>query len=155
MLLIRRYRGQDVGAVARLIGENFQKFIRRDSTKEGAKGFMDALADLADLRRRFSRSPIFFVATLDREIVGMVRGTPLVLTNLFVKPALHRQGIGRALLHRFEQECIRRGTDVIRLHASLYAVPFYERCGYRKTTGVRTRMGLRTQPMKRRLRTRG
>jgi hypothetical protein len=34
------------------------------------------------------------------------------------------------------------------LRSSLYATPFYESVGYKKTTGIRHFHGLRIQPMK-------
>jgi GNAT superfamily N-acetyltransferase len=67
-----------------------------------------------------------------------------------------RRGIGRKLVERFEQECIRLGATQIKVASTLYAVPFYVEMGYKKTTGVRTGWsfggsGLKWQPMKKRL----
>jgi hypothetical protein len=54
---------------------------------------------------------------------------------------------------RFEQACLRRGVTVIRVAATLYAVPFYLKMGYKRSTGVRSGWsfegrGLQIQPMK-------
>jgi len=61
--------------------------------------------------------------------------------------------IGRRLVEQFEQECIRQDVTVIRVAATLYAIPFYAALGYRRTTGVRNGWsfggtGLKYQPMK-------
>jgi len=76
-----------------------------------------------------------------------------VLSSLFVDGHHHRQGVGRTLVERFEQEYTARGVDVFKLSATLHAVPFYLRMGYQKSTGVRTmasfgESGLAYQPMK-------
>jgi hypothetical protein len=57
------------------------------------------------------------------------------------------------LVEHFEQECMKLGGKVIRLASTLYAVPFYQRLGYKKSTGVRRGWsfegrGFRWQPMK-------
>ena len=94
-----------------------------------------------------------FVAEDDGEIVGVLRGKPDKLQSLFVRKDHHRQGIGRKLVETFEQASIQQGTAAIRVAATLYAVPFYQKLGYKKTTGVRPGWsfegsGLVYQPMK-------
>ena len=75
------------------------------------------------------------------------------MQSLFVSGSHHRQGIGRKLIERFEQEHISRGVTVFKLLATLQAVPFYLEMGYKKSTGVRSihsfeGQGLPSQPMK-------
>jgi hypothetical protein len=60
------------------------------------------------------------------------------------------------LVERFESECIRSGAPVVRLQATLLAVPFYQRLGYVRSTGVRSGRifegaGFEYQPMKKAL----
>jgi hypothetical protein len=57
------------------------------------------------------------------------------------------------LVERFEGECRQQGSTVIRLQATLYAVPFYIRVGYKRSTSVRSARifdgtGFKYQPMK-------
>jgi hypothetical protein len=40
------------------------------------------------------------------------------------------------------------GSDEIQIRASLYASAFYQKQGYKKTTGIRSFHGLKIQPMK-------
>jgi len=94
-----------------------------------------------------------FVAENDREIVGVLRGRMVRLGSLFVRADYHRQGIGRKLVEHFEKECLREGPTVIRVAATLYAVPFYLAMGYKKSTGERIGWsfdgrGLKIQPMR-------
>ena len=97
-----------------------------------------------------------FVAEDDGQIVGVLRCRAERLQSLFVGEDFHRQGIGRKLVECCEQACASRGSIVIRLAATLYAIPFYEAVGYKKSTGIRNGwsfegVGLKYQPMKKRL----
>ena len=59
------------------------------------------------------------------------------LHSLFVHASYHGQGIGRELVERFEMACLQQDVNKITVASSLYAVPFYQRLGYKKSTGVR------------------
>lgn len=96
---------------------------------------------------------MIFVADVDGQVIGVLRCRPGRLQSLFVREDYHRLGIGRSLVERCEQECTRRGSRSISLAATLYAVPFYETVGYKKSTGIRNGWsfdgrGLKYQPMK-------
>jgi GNAT superfamily N-acetyltransferase len=95
------------------------------------------------------------VAESDGEVVGVLRGRKERLQSLFVRGDHHRRGIGRDLVACFEQVCEEQGATEIRVAATLYAVPFYQKMGYKKTTGVRAGRSfegrLDWQPMKKTL----
>jgi GNAT superfamily N-acetyltransferase len=100
-----------------------------------------------------------FVAEMDGGIVGVLRGRDDKLQSLFVRGDFHRRGIGRELVQRFEQECMRRGSRKIVLMSTLYAIPFYQVMRYKKSTGIRNMhsfegWGLKYQPMRKMLRCR-
>jgi predicted N-acetyltransferase YhbS len=82
------------------------------------------------------RAPLVFVAEEDGEIVGVLRGRKERLASLFVRGDQHRRGIGRRLAAQFERESMRQEATVIRVAATLCAIPFYTTLGYRKTTGI-------------------
>lgn len=99
------------------------------------------------------RSEMVFVAEVDGEIVGVLRGRKERLGSLFVRANQHRQGVGRALVEHFERASRRQGVRVIRVAAALYGVPFYLAMGYKRSTGVRSSWsfdghGLPIQPMR-------
>ena len=86
-------------------------------------------------------------------LIGVLRGRKDRLQSLFVRGDRHLQGIGSRLVLCFEQECVQQGATVIRVASTLLAVPFYQKMGYYKTTGVRSGWsfggsGLQWQPMK-------
>ncbi len=82
-------------------------------------------------------SPMLYVAEEGNEIVGALRGRENVLASLFVHGDHHRKEIGRKLVAHFERESRSQGITWIRVAATLFAVPFYQALGYKKTTGAR------------------
>lgn len=95
-----------------------------------------------------SKESIFFVAEEEKKIVGYIKGNSNMIVNLFVLGNKHKKGLGRKLVLLFEKEAKRRNSRFIKIKSSLYAVPFYQKMGYKKTTGIRSFHGLKIQPMK-------
>jgi GNAT superfamily N-acetyltransferase len=163
MITIRNYTERDADGVGKLIADTYSEFnlsfvpsekldlflgpFRYARSKE--KAHQEAIAQVI-------RSAMVFVAEDDGKIVGVLRGRKVRLGSLFVRGDYHRQGIGRKLVECFELECLQQGPTVIRVAATLYAVPFYLAMGYKKSTGVRTGWsfdgrGLKIQPMRKAL----
>jgi GNAT superfamily N-acetyltransferase len=101
-----------------------------------------------DIIKGFSFSPIVVAAFDGEKIIGIIRGRKEKIINLFVNGRYHKQGIGRQLVSKFELLACRQGAKFIKICASPYAVEFYKKVGYKKTTGVRLKKGLKYQPMK-------
>lgn len=160
MVTIRRYRESDAPGAGRLIADTFSEFnlsFASPAQRERLLGPFQHAGSLEKLHQeaiaRVIRSEMVFVAEVDGEIVGILRGRTDRLASLFVRGDYHRQGIGRRLVARFEEACVRQGATEVKVAATLYAVPFYQEVGYRKTTGVRSGRsfegtGLMYQPMK-------
>ncbi len=164
MTLIRDYNEiNDAQAVGRLIAETYRKFnlgFASPAEQEKLLGpFSQAGSeDLAhqEAITRVLRAEKIFVAEDRGEIVGVLRCRKERLQSLFVRGDHHRQGIGRRLVEHCETWCASQGATAISLAATLYAVPFYEAVGYKKSTGVRCGgtfegHGLNYQPMRKRL----
>jgi GNAT superfamily N-acetyltransferase len=155
MITVRRYKRRDARAVAALISGTYARFNAGEGTRDAVRHYVESYSPkgkkAVDLHNRFSRTPLCFVAVSGEEVVGVVRGLENRLVNLFVDGKHHRQGIATRLVQRFEKACLTAGFTEIVLRGSLYATPFYEAVGYRKTTGVRDFHGLKVQPMRKRL----
>ena len=164
MTIIRVYDERDAEAVGRLIADTYSAFNLGFVPAEELGLFLGPFrhASSEDESHRAAiarviRSAMVFVAEDGGEIVGVLRGRQERLASLFVCGDYHRQGIGRRLVERFESESRRQGVTVIRVAATLYAVPFYLALGYKRSTGVRTGWsfegrGLQIQPMRKVLR---
>lgn len=160
MVIIREFKEGDAESIGRLIADTYGKY-NLDFLPEEERGpflgpFQYAWSTDESHRkaiREIIKSPMLFVAEDDGEIVGVLRGRKERLASLFVREDYHRQGVGRKLVERFEEESMRQGVTVVRLASSLFAVPFYQSMGYKKSTGVRSGWsfeghGLQVQPMR-------
>jgi GNAT superfamily N-acetyltransferase len=157
---IRTYDEADAPAVGRLIADTFGEFnlsALADEQRDLLLGpFLYARSSEPahqEAIARAIRSEMVFVAECDGELAGVLRGRTTRLGSLFVRGDYHRRGIARRLVERFEQEVAAQGGAVIKVAATLYAVPFYLAMGYKRTTGVRGYhafggSGMAYQPMK-------
>ncbi len=160
MTTIRDCEEKDSVEVGRLIADTYAEFnLSFTSSKD--RGLM-----LGPFRHAYSPdpehqqaiakilpSPLFLVAETEDQIVGVLRGRKERLASLFVHKFFHHQGIGCQLVETFEVEMYKQNVSVIRVAATLYAVPFYSKLGYKKSTGIREMncfegTGLKYQPMK-------
>jgi GNAT superfamily N-acetyltransferase len=163
VITIRRYHEDDAPSVGLLIADTYGEFNLSFAPPEERGAFLGPFRHAGSPDRahqeaiaRAIHSDMVFVAEEEGEIVGVLRGRRERLASLFVRGDWHRQGIGRRLVVRFEQESLALGVTVIRVASTLYAVPFYLAMGYKRSTGVRTGWsfegrGLQVQPMKKRL----
>jgi predicted N-acetyltransferase YhbS len=164
MITIRPYHESDAQSVGQLIADTYGEFNLSSASPEDRALFLGPFRHARSPEKahqgaiaRALRSEMVFVAEEEGEVVGVLRGRRERLASLFVRGDRHRQGIGRRLVERFEQECIREGVTVVRVASTLYAVPFYLAMGYKRSTGVRSGWsfegaGLQVQPMKKTLR---
>ena len=163
MTTIRHYRESDAAEVGRLIADTFGAYNLSFAPPEERSLFLGPFkyARSADKSHhaaiaRVIRAEMVFVAEEAGEIIGVLRGSKHRLRSLFVRGDHHRQGVGRRLVERFEQECAQQGSKAVKVAATLFGIPFYTNIGYKKTTGVRLGSsfegtGLPYQPMKKTL----
>ena len=82
-----------------------------------------------------------FVVERDGTVVGFGETTPGVIVACYVDPAFVRRGVGSAIMTR-ALERARQGHDgPIRVQATLNAVPFYARFGFRELERSTLRRG--------------
>lgn len=160
MITIREYQERDASSVGRLIAVTYSEFNLAFASPEEIGAFLGPFRHAESTQEahreaiaRVIRSEMVFVAEAEGTIIGVLRGRKDRLASLFVHGNYHRQGIGRQLVERFEEECRRRGATVIRVAATVYGVPFYRAMGYRRSTGLRYSRsfegrGLPVQPMR-------
>ncbi len=167
-MLIRAYNETtDAQAVGQLIADTFSKFNLGFASPDELPLF------LGPFRNAYSTDPehqnaiaavIYSDTVLVAEdqaaqpprIAGVLRGRPGRLASLFVHADYQRKGVGAQLVNRFEEKSRAQGVVQIKVAATLFAIPFYKKMGYRRTTGVRRGgsfegRGLPYQPMKKAL----
>ncbi|MGD8823043.1 MAG: GNAT family N-acetyltransferase [Anaerolineales bacterium] len=159
-IVIRPYREEDAPAIGRLIADTYARYNLNSASGELRDKmlgpFREAYSTDPEHQRQIAeviRASVVYVAEAAGEIVGVLRGSPGRLSSLFVSGERHRQGIGRQLMQTFEDYCRAQGAAKITMASTLYAVPFYQSLGYKKSTGTRRLhsfegVGLAYQPMK-------
>jgi len=158
---IRPYVLSDAEAVGRLIADTFRWFNLSYASPEEQEKLLGPFrhADSSDAEHRAAiaatiDAPWVLVAENPQGILsGVLRGRPGRLHSLFVDAAYQHCGIGRRLMEAFEQQVRKTEADKITLQSTLLAVPFYQKLGYKRSTGVRSGRcfdgdGFRYQPMK-------
>jgi GNAT superfamily N-acetyltransferase len=160
MITIREYTEQDAESVGKVIADTYSKFNLSYLPPEELNLFLGPFQHANSLEKSNQEaianmiwSEWVFVAEDEGKIVGVLRGRKERLGSLFVKGNHHRQGIGRGLVERFEQECQKHAPMIIRVAATVYGVPFYTAMGYKRSTGMRASRsfeghGLPIQPMR-------
>jgi GNAT superfamily N-acetyltransferase len=150
VIILRPYRESDAPGVGRLIADTFGEFNLAYASPQEREQLLGPFcharsqdpAHQAAIAEALQTEMVYVAedeaSVPEVEIVGVLRGRADKLQSLFVRKDHHRRGIGRQLVERFERECLRQGSTVIKVQATLYAVPFYQEMGYKRTTGVRS-----------------
>lgn len=148
---IRSYKKSDWEQVATLIQQTYKDFVVVDGTKEANEKYLNFFDPKNERGKQFYSDGIRLVATDRNKVIGVVRGSTSHLFNLYINKEYQRKGIGSALMKEYFKKAKKAGSRLIKLRSSSNAVPFYQQLGFKKTTGVRTFMGIRCQPMKKEL----
>jgi GNAT superfamily N-acetyltransferase len=143
-IYIREYKRDDSVETGILIADMYWKYNLghiADEEKEKYLGgfFYCRSSDEKDMERieELIKAPYVYIAVVSGRIAGVLRGSLGRLHSLFVHEDFHRNGIGGRLVRKFEEVNISNRVMKITLAASLYAVPFYEAVGYKRSTGIR------------------
>jgi GNAT superfamily N-acetyltransferase len=135
--------------VYELVMRVFDEYVAPDFPPEGVEEFLKFIQPDV-LRHRSATDSIALLATLDDEVVGVIELRDLQHISLyFVDQAYMGQGIGRDLWRQALAICRRERPDLshISVNASLYAVPVYERLGFRQWKPEQVVKGIRFVPM--------
>jgi GNAT superfamily N-acetyltransferase len=144
---IRRFRRGDLPEVSALIKRTFSEFNRGETTKKGAREYLERMSADNPAMIESYKSGSSYVFSDGGRILGVVRAKGDMVKNLFVDGRHHGKSIGTRLLEKAEKDIWHEGHRMIRIRASMFAVPFYLKRGYKRTTGTRWFHGLKIQPM--------
>jgi phosphinothricin acetyltransferase len=133
--------------------------IYEHAVRYGTATFELTPPDLAEMTRRF-RALIdggfpYFIAVVDGEVIGYAYAGPYrprpayrftVENSIYLKPAIHRRGIGLLLMQRLLGECEARGhrqmIAVIGDSANVGSISLHRRCGF-EMIGTHPNVGLK------------
>ena len=131
-----------------LAWRTFKRFEADDYGEEGTKNFLYFIS--SDLLYRMFLDGEYRVAVAKAN--GVIVGVSSLrngrhVSLLFVEESFQKMGIGRALLSFLQQDLIRAGSCIMTVNAAPYAVPFYEKAGFKATAGEQRADGIKYVPM--------
>ena len=144
MLNIRRARQEDCQSIGSVHTAAVRGIRTAQYTPEEIQAW--AVPRKSESYEESIRSKEFFVAEEGGVIVGfgVLNQESAEVEAVYVSPRAGRRGIGLEVLRKLEERARAHRLGVLRLNASLNAVPFYAKAGYvaqersryRLTTGV-------------------
>jgi GNAT superfamily N-acetyltransferase len=145
--VIRSMEKGEEGEVCTLVERVFNEFVAPDYPPEGIEEFF-RYAEPEAMAQRVELGDRVLVAEQEGAMVGMIElmGNDHI-AMLFVQ--VRGRGIGRRLVERALLLCREASPppDEVRVHASRFAVPIYERLGFESEGPERTENGITYLPM--------
>jgi putative acetyltransferase len=129
--LIRPLGREDIARVSALIQNTLLVSNLRDYDLETIRALMNSFS--TQQVRALAQRREMFVYEKEGRLGGVIGLEEAEVYSFFVAPDLQGRGVGRSLLSHVERLARRRGHERLRVSASLTAVGFYERLGYRRT----------------------
>ncbi|HEX2907015.1 MAG TPA: GNAT family N-acetyltransferase [Phototrophicaceae bacterium] len=145
----RRMQPGEEQAVYDMVERCFNTFITPDYVTEGVHAFL-YYAHPAHMAERQQADHFVLVADCKGVIAGMIEMRDYDhVALLFVDEAFQRRGLSRELLRQALDICRQHRPDgrEITVNSSPYAVPVYERLGFRATAPEQEKSGIRFTPM--------
>ena len=132
-----------------LIKKTFGEFNADTFTPSARTDFLNEITE--QNIKKYLKDLTGYVVIIDSSVVGviMTSNKRKKITALFVDKKHHHKGIATKLVKTVENDFKKTGAKSIRCWSSIYAAPFYEKQGFKKTRGiVKTKKGYIYQPMK-------
>jgi len=149
----RAMKPADAPAVSVLILDSFTEFIAGEYSDEGRAGFTRFVQPAALVDRSRANHLLLVAMAGDRHAGVIELRDNDHVSLLFVDSRFQRHGVARELLMRALSLArpAKPGLDRVTVNSSRFAVPVYERLGFRQTGPERTVNGIVFVPMAHRL----
>ncbi|MHC4154274.1 MAG: GNAT family N-acetyltransferase [Planctomycetota bacterium] len=126
---MRKFKPSDLSVVKELIYRAIDVCYTGVYPKEAVQFFKEWHCDENILKG--AREGYTIVLEKAGRIVGAGTLVAGEIVRVFVEPACQRQGYGKVIMCRLEEEAMSLGLSIIRLGASLRSKTFYDDLGYR------------------------
>ncbi len=133
---VRPITESDLDAVAAIIVRNWDEILPRYHSSRVVSKFRNH-ASPESLRAQMVWKRIFVVETDERVVAtgaladfGSPDNPRHSVSNLFVDPGLHGQGIGTRLIQHLFEVAFAQGIDFLHVPSTRNAVPFYRKVGF-------------------------
>ena len=134
-----------------LVKRVFDEFEAPFYSQEGIENFYKFI-DFDNMKKVLKENYKMYVAKKENKIIGMIAfrdNSHIAL--LFIDKKYHKNGIARKLFEKAKEYCIENNKNLekITVNSSPYAVGFYEKVGFIKTSEEQVVDGIRFTPMSR------
>jgi GNAT superfamily N-acetyltransferase len=131
---IRRANEDDADAISALI-QSVTHYFTLSPDGVGAEAFLESVRPRAVASHIKAANFIYFAGFVDGRLAGVVAIRDLShLYHLFVAAEFQRRGIARTLWNHAKQAALLAGSGrIFTVNSTPYAVPVYERFGFRAT----------------------
>ena len=146
-IIYREMQPGEEPAVCDLVARVFSEYVASDYEQAGIEEFF-RFANPEALKERMQSDGFVLVAQQADALVGMLEFFPPdCIAMLFV--TLRHRGVAKQLLAQAIGKARSIDAELSRLivHSSLYAVPIYQKMGFRKTGSAVTENGITYIPM--------
>lgn len=139
---------EDAPRVSQFVWGLSEEFILEEFAVEARAGYLRDHSE-AKVKERLSGDFRFYIAEYDESIAGVAAiRSNAHLFYLFVGTAHHRTGLARRLWSQVMVDSLALGNPGrFTVNASNYAVPAYERLGFRRTEPTKETDGVLYNPM--------
>jgi GNAT superfamily N-acetyltransferase len=141
---IRPALPDEAAAIAALVEPVYARFLAPEYDEQGRRVFTNYIAAdaIADRLRTGSRG--WVVEAPDGQLVGFIETARRHIHLVVVHADWHNRGLARRLIATATADF---GSGIVTLNASPYALPIYERIGFRVTGPQVVRNGVIATPM--------
>lgn len=136
-------------SISILIKKTFNEFVAHTFTVNASADFLNEITEQNILK--YLKDLNGYVTIIDSNVVGVIMANSKKekISALFVDKKYHHNGIATTLVNKIISDFKSQSATSIKCWSSLYAVPFYQAQGFKKTRGVViTKKGYTDQPMK-------
>jgi N-acetylglutamate synthase-like GNAT family acetyltransferase len=158
-LNIRKATVNDAAAISRLLIPLVKKFISHEFSTEGEKNMLASFSGVA-IEKNISGDFEYFVALEMGELGGLASADTSIigvlgikssnhLYHCFVDSNYHKQNIGSRLWDFWLLQQNRNQLEKITVNSSKFAIGFYEKIGFARSTEVFEKNGVTCYPMSR------
>ena len=140
MIEIKQLNSDDIMIVNHLANEIWPSTFRDILSKEQISYMLDWMYSIETLQEQVQTGYLYYLATLDGVAVGFLGLEPnfpdqnqLRIHKIYVKPNVHKKGIGRALLNHSIDIAFDLDQTSLHLNVNKFnnAVGFYEHVGFK------------------------
>lgn len=129
-IIVKKFKNDDAKKISEIIKEN----LIHVNCKDYEASVIEHMCHYFNEKRikEIATKRTVFVAEYNNEIVGIASLDIDTILTVFINRVYHGQGIGKKMMKYIENLAFKENIAILKLPASLTAVNFYKKLGYRE-----------------------